>query len=505
MNKPVLAKRLAPIMEQLEDRILFDAAPDAVLLVHESLADQDPASPPAQVQTMDQAQIEGPRELIIIDAGIDGASTLISDILANAGNTSVEIRLLDGQRSGIEQISEILSSTGESEQYDALHIISHGDNGEVSLGNGILNLNAVHAQSNEMAGWSRSLSADADILFYGCDLAGSDSGLALIDQISLLTGADVAASDDLTGHDSRGGDWDLEYATGKIEIDVVISVFGQAKFNFTLGGGNDDTDGDGVLNKDDLDDDNDGILDSNEGVIEEASEDFLIGLYHSTIINTPEGQVFVTGRSTAPDGSTDNLVLTEVSVANGYNFSGEVVKASGADNGDSQYVLLTTTGLYVWGREGAVVDDSLTSSKDFQSLALPTGVLASDIVDMKTGPGILALLTSSGEIWTMGSDDNAKNGFIYGDQSVTNDASWHKVQVSDGTGGTMDLTGVVDLDVTDLAGFAVTASGDWFTWGDTALLGNGSVAASYDIATLMTRPTAFSGNRHPPTDRNGVG
>ncbi len=490
MNKPVLAKRLAPIMEQLEDRILFDAAPDAVFLVPESLADLNASETPAQIQNLEEAQITGPRELILIDAGIEDASTLIADILDNSGESSVEIRLLDAERNGIEQITEILRSASESERYDAIHIISHGDDGEVSLGNGILNLNAVQTHSNDLAAWHNSLSAEADILFYGCNLASTDSGLALINQISLLTNADVAASDDVTGHVSQGGDWNLEYATGHIDIDVVISVFGQAKFNFTLGPDN-DTDGDGVFDDDDLDDDNDGILDSDEGLTvsgSDADEDFLIGLYHSTIVNAPDGKVFVTGRSTAADGNSDHFVLTEVSAANGYNFTGDIVKASGADDGNAQYFLLTTTGLYAWGNEGSVIDDSLTSSKAFQAISLPTGVLATDVIDMKTGPGILALLTSSGEIWTMGSD----NGFIYGDGSASEDASWHQVQVDDGSGGIMDLTGVVDLDVTDLAGFAVTASGDWYTWGDTALLGDGSPPASYDIATLMTRPAAFS-------------
>ena len=38
-----------------------------------------------------------------------------------------------------------------------------------------------------------------------------------------LTGADVAASDDLTGSARRGGDWVLEYSKGEIEARVVTS------------------------------------------------------------------------------------------------------------------------------------------------------------------------------------------------------------------------------------------------------------------------------------------
>ena len=41
--------------------------------------------------------------------------------------------------------------------------------------------------------------------------------------MSRLTGADIAASSDLTGSAGLGGDWELEYATGSIEADAIAS------------------------------------------------------------------------------------------------------------------------------------------------------------------------------------------------------------------------------------------------------------------------------------------
>ena len=35
--------------------------------------------------------------------------------------------------------------------------------------------------------------------------------------LAALTGADVAASDDLTGSSDQGGDWDLEFKQGQID------------------------------------------------------------------------------------------------------------------------------------------------------------------------------------------------------------------------------------------------------------------------------------------------
>src|SRR3990172_11938025 len=50
------------------------------------------------------------RELVFIDAGVEGYEALIHDLLRRAGDgRSVEVHVLDSGRDGIEQVSEILS------------------------------------------------------------------------------------------------------------------------------------------------------------------------------------------------------------------------------------------------------------------------------------------------------------------------------------------------------------------------------------------------------------
>ena len=61
------------------------------------------------------------------------------------------------------------------------------------------------------------------MLFYGCNLAESDIGQSLLEQMGELTGADVAASDDLTGSSGLGGDWIFEYVDGDIESALALS------------------------------------------------------------------------------------------------------------------------------------------------------------------------------------------------------------------------------------------------------------------------------------------
>ena len=115
---------------------------------------------------------------------------------------------------------EHLSSYNE---VDALHIISHGYDGTVKLGNTWLSVDNLEQHSDSLSTWNNSLTQDADILIYGCNLAESEQGEQFVAELAQLTGADVAASNDITGHASLGGDWDLEYKAGVVETEVVFS------------------------------------------------------------------------------------------------------------------------------------------------------------------------------------------------------------------------------------------------------------------------------------------
>ena len=61
-------------------------------------------------------------------------------------------------------------------------------------------------------------------MLYGCDVAQGDVGQQFIEQLGVLTGADIAASTDLTGAANKGGNWVLEAATGIIESPLAFST-----------------------------------------------------------------------------------------------------------------------------------------------------------------------------------------------------------------------------------------------------------------------------------------
>ncbi len=135
-------------------------------------------------------------------------------------NQRIDIYYIDTTEDGVDRVSEILS------QYDnlsAVHLLSHGNRGQLTLGNSTLSTKRLQDSREQVASWGKSLRAGGDILLYGCDVADGDIGLEFIEQLSRITLADVAASTDDTGGTEAGGDWVLEASTGVIETSALFT------------------------------------------------------------------------------------------------------------------------------------------------------------------------------------------------------------------------------------------------------------------------------------------
>jgi hypothetical protein len=254
-----------------------------------------------------------------------------------------------------------------------------------------------------------------------------------------------------------------------------------------------DCDGDGIINSIDLDDDNDGILDIHEaegkncGLMSDLepsdfSKDFFAASFHAHFVNISGDTPLVTGDSAAPNGSSDVMTYIEVTPANGYTYSGIAIK--GLVVGErSQFALLTTAGIYIWGEQGKMIPTPLTSSKSIQNLPLPFGILPSDIKDIAAGHGTLAIITNTGELYTI-----TNNDYMSGDGTFPPDNNWHQVMIN----ATTPLTNVIHYEIGDEGAFVITATNDWYTWGNDMYLGNGAGTADYDFATVMNKPTSFT-------------
>jgi hypothetical protein len=167
----------------------------------------------------DDAEIAAPARspvVVFVDSAVAGYQGLIQDLVrpAEASAADIEVVILDGDRDGIAQMSEALSQfTGVS----AIHVLSHGSSGSVKLGNTQLDGDNLDDYAAQLSVWGLSLAEGADILLYGCNVAEGAWGIEFVADLASATGADVAASSDLTGAAMLGGDWILETSTGAIQ------------------------------------------------------------------------------------------------------------------------------------------------------------------------------------------------------------------------------------------------------------------------------------------------
>jgi hypothetical protein len=234
--------RSRPLVEELEPRILYSADAFAGLLHDDAFGAQAevrvleplPAAPASSVATPQDARSEQARshELVFIDQRVPDYQVLVDDLISqNEGSRQVEIFLLDPNRDGIEQIGQVL---GQRHDIGAVHLISHGAAGRVELGSGALDFDSLLKQATQIEAWGAALTENADLLIYGCDVAATPDGQAMLGALSKLTGADVAASADKTGSASIGGNWTLEFATGTIHTQITPSTFERLQWDGLL-------------------------------------------------------------------------------------------------------------------------------------------------------------------------------------------------------------------------------------------------------------------------------
>ncbi|QMS76651.1 putative Ig domain-containing protein [Aeromonas veronii] len=214
------ARRPLNLGYALEPRMLFDGAMAATVA---EAAQPDAATAEAQPPA---------KEVVFIDSAVPDHQQLAQGV-----KPGVEVVVLDAGGDALAQIADWAANhTG----YDAVHIISHGAEGQVRLGNLTLTSANLASYATQLSTLGEALNPNGDLLLYGCDIAAG-SGANLIASLASITGADVAASTDDTG---GKGDWQLEGSTGSIEAGLPLTAqamagyggnLAQVTFNFESG------------------------------------------------------------------------------------------------------------------------------------------------------------------------------------------------------------------------------------------------------------------------------
>ncbi|WP_108880577.1 Ig-like domain-containing protein [Anderseniella sp. Alg231-50] len=179
------------------------------------------ASNPVAVQTsaavsaelLDAAGDAG-LQVVFVDASADNVQQLIDGI-----DPSFEVHIIEADQDGVAFMASVLEGRSG---IDAVHIVSHGQSGQLQLGSTMVDAHSIAGgQAQSWAQIGGSLADTGDILVYGCDFGEGRLGSLTIEALSEATGADVAASDDDTGSAALGGDWELEVSTGSVETETI--------------------------------------------------------------------------------------------------------------------------------------------------------------------------------------------------------------------------------------------------------------------------------------------
>ncbi|MEG4093216.1 DUF4347 domain-containing protein, partial [Microcoleus sp. Pol12B4] len=172
-----------------------------------------------------------PSTIAFIDSKVENYQSLVAGV-----KPGTEVVVLDGNRDAIDQITQILALRTN---IDSIHIVSHGAPGSLQLGDVRFSLDDIECDRDDLQQWFapqtdlRSKNRP-NILLYGCSVAAGETGKTFVKRLSELTGASVAASQNLTGSVAKGGDWELEVRTGKIETPLVFEPEVLAGYEYVL-------------------------------------------------------------------------------------------------------------------------------------------------------------------------------------------------------------------------------------------------------------------------------
>ncbi|WP_460826505.1 Ig-like domain-containing protein, partial [Massilia terrae] len=381
--------------------------------------------------------------IAFVDPSVANFQTVIASMPGN-----ITVVVLDLGKDGIQQIHDYLAANASN--VASVDIISHGSPGEVVLGTTVLNAATLGSYSNQLADIGSHLTADGDLLLYGCDVASGATGQQFITALAAATGADVAASTDLTGSAAAGGNWTLEASTGPIET-AALNI---ANYNGLL-------DAATAINS--------VTLSSDTGV---SSSDFITKTAAQTITGT---------FSASTNGNSAPTIWVSTDGTGASRTQATVTYTDNAGNGSysASVTLIAGTGKSIQFWSGANGNNPIAGSKTYtldmtaptttvSSLAFSndTGASTSDFITNSTAQtvsGVLSANTVQGEVVRVSID----NGATW--QTASNVVGQKTFSLS---GVTLQGNNTLKVQVEDAAGNAGQA-----------------ISQSYVLDTRLTAPT----------------
>ncbi len=168
-----------------------------------------------------------PTQLVVIDASVQNPAVLVAGLPQDG---SVQVLWIQADQDGLQALAGAMAG----QTYASIHLLSHGESGQIQLGNRALDASNLGQYAGELAQIGAGLTPSGDLLLYGCDVAQGSGGMAFLQALAQATQADVAGSTDRTGAARLGADWELEASTGSIEARLPINATALANYDEVL-------------------------------------------------------------------------------------------------------------------------------------------------------------------------------------------------------------------------------------------------------------------------------
>lgn len=154
--------------------------------------------------------------LIVIDPSVDHREALAAGVISGA-----TLLMLDEKKDAIAQITKAIRRCRGALQ--SLHIVTHGSPGTLHFSSGDLTSANLHLYAEHIESWFgyeplckgstiKVKGAQSFISLYACNLATGAAGMALLENLSYLTGVNIHASEGKVGSTDVQGSWQLEVA-----------------------------------------------------------------------------------------------------------------------------------------------------------------------------------------------------------------------------------------------------------------------------------------------------
>ncbi|MBL7789814.1 MAG: gliding motility-associated C-terminal domain-containing protein [Chitinophagales bacterium] len=214
--------------------------------------------------------------------------------------------------------------------------------------------------------------------------------------------------------------------------------------------------------------------------------------FHSTYSVEEIGNRFW-GEQMQSDGISNLLTPQFINPTNYPVLTGKIYHIGIGSNSisDVQYVVLTSTGLFVGGTVQCVISSQILGTNSFSKISvngkldgLPTGITPDSVKMMFVTQGSIIITTCGGHVFVL-----SIHSFIRGGRGGGSNTTWSQVMQSVGK----PLTNVIAVRGCPRVAYALKNDSTIWTWGEGILRGDGSGFFSSDSAIQMTLPSGVTG------------